>query len=118
MSDVHDQLRIRDDTDGRRYVAEIDGSVVASASYKARASTWIFVHTEVDDGHSGQGIGSAVARFALDDVRAKGGRVVPICPFVAAFIKRHSEYQDLVDHEAWDGIRSRQEARRSATPDR
>jgi predicted GNAT family acetyltransferase len=117
LSDVHEQLRVRDDADWGRYVGEIEGTVVASAFYKVRATTWILIHTEVDEGHSGQGIGSAVARFALDDVRAKGGRVVPICPFVAAFIKRHPEYQDLIDHETWDGIRSRQEAPRSATPD-
>lgn len=117
MSGARDHLQVRDDPDGGRYVGEIDGTVVASSFYKVRATTWIFVHTEVDEGHSGQGIGWAVARFALDDVRDKGGRVVPICPFVAAFIKRHPEYQDLVDHEAWDGIRSRQEARRRAARD-
>jgi len=118
LSDIHDRLRVGDDADEGRYLGHIEGTVVASAFYKVRASTWIFTHTEVDEDHSGQGIGSAVVRYALDDVRAKGGKVVPICPFVAAFIKRHPEYQDLVDHEEWDGIRSRQEARGSATPGR
>jgi predicted GNAT family acetyltransferase len=111
---VRDDLQIRDDRDGGRYVAEIEGTIVASAFYKVRDSTWVFVHTEVDEEHSGEGIGSALAGLALDDVRSQGGRVVPICPFVAAYIRRHPEYQDLVDHEAWDGIRSRHEDRRRA----
>jgi predicted GNAT family acetyltransferase len=114
VSALRANLLIRDDSEEGRYVGELDGSIVASALYKVRDSTWIFFHTEVDEVHSGEGIASALARFALDDVRAQGGRVVPICPFVAAFIRRHPEYQDLVDHEAWDGIRSRQEARRQA----
>lgn len=116
LSDVRDEIRFGDDTGGGRYVGQIDGTVVASAFYKVRDATWIFVHTEVDDGHSGQGIASALVRFALDEVRDKGGRVVPVCPFFAAFIRRHPEYQDLVDNEAWDSIRSRREARRTADP--
>ena len=44
----------------------------------------------------GQGLGARLARFALDDARERGLRVVPLCPFIAAFVKRHPEYQDLV----------------------
>jgi hypothetical protein len=114
VSAIRGDVRVRDDGDGGRYVGEVDGTVVASAFYKLRGTTWIFIHTEVDEDHSGRGVASAVVRFALDDVRDKGGRVVPICPFVAAYIRRHPDYQDLIDHETWDGIRSRQEARRRA----
>jgi predicted GNAT family acetyltransferase len=58
----------------------------------------VLVHTEVPAELSGQGVGSALARGALDRLRAEGGgvRVVPVCEFVAAFIKRHPEYRDLV----------------------
>jgi predicted GNAT family acetyltransferase len=52
--------------------------------------------TEVPEALEGQGIGSALARGALDDVRAQGLQVIPLCPFVAAFIRRHPEYLDLV----------------------
>jgi predicted GNAT family acetyltransferase len=52
----------------------------------------------------GSGVGSALVAGALDDIRSRGLRVVPLCPFVAAFIRRHSEYADLV-------------ARDPATPD-
>lgn len=54
-------------------------------------------HTEVDPAFEGQGVGSQLAKAALDDVRARGLELVPRCPFIAAYIRRHSEdYLDLV----------------------
>ncbi len=47
-------------------------------------------------GHEGQGLGSKLARFALDDTRRQHLKVVPTCPFIAKFIQGHAEYQDLV----------------------
>ena len=56
----------------------------------------MFTHTEVDDRFEGQGVGSALARFALDDVRAEGTRrVVPRCPFIKGWIDKHPDYADL-----------------------
>ena len=54
-------------------------------------------HTEVDEGHEGQGLGAELVRGALDAIRASGRTVIPTCPFTAAFIHRHPEYADLVD---------------------
>ena len=59
----------------------------------------MFTHTEVFDAYEGKGVGSALARGALDDVRARGGRLVALCPFIAAYLERHPEYADLVDHD-------------------
>ena len=57
----------------------------------------IFTHTEVEDRFEGQGVGSALARFALDDVRAAGTRkVLPLCPFIKGWIEKHPDYADLV----------------------
>ena len=53
-------------------------------------------HTEIDPSVGGRGLGSALVRFALDDARARGLTVIPRCPFVAAFIVRHPEYEELV----------------------
>jgi predicted GNAT family acetyltransferase len=53
----------------------------------------------VPEAHEGQGIGSALIRFALSSARERGLRVIPICPFFAAYIKRHPEEQDLLDPE-------------------
>jgi len=51
----------------------------------------------VDTGYSGQGLAGTLVRFALDDVRALGKRVVAICPYVDGFIERNPEYRDLAD---------------------
>jgi hypothetical protein len=97
-------VRFRDDPEQHRYLAEIDGRGVGMAVYQLRAGRHIFVHTEIDPEHEGKGVGSALARFALDDVRAQGGIVVPICPFISSWIERHPEYRTLVDQELLDRI--------------
>jgi uncharacterized protein len=57
-----------------------------------------FVHTEVDEAYNGRGLASGVVGFALADVRAAGKRIIPHCPYVAAWIKRHpGEYDDITD---------------------
>src|SRR5690606_17493780 len=53
-------------------------------------------HTVVETAAEGRGVGSALARTALDAARAEGLRVVPQCPFIAAYIARHPDYADLV----------------------
>jgi len=102
-------MELRHDPENHRYLAEIDGETVGTAVYHLRNGRHIFVHTEVGQGHEGEGVGSDLARYALDDVRAVGGTVVPVCPFIASWVKRHPEYQDLVDQELLDrinGVRS------------
>ena len=80
-----------------RYEAHLDGELAGSAYYELGEGRIVFTHTEVDDAFEGRGVGSALARFALDDVRARGGlRVVPRCPFIKGWIDRHPDYQDLV----------------------
>ncbi len=56
----------------------------------------VLVHTEVAPTEEGQGTGSRLVRDALDDIRARGLRVAPVCPFVAAYLRRHPEQRDLV----------------------
>ena len=70
------------------------------AVYHVRGGRNYFVHTEVDPGHEGEGLGSALAQNALDDVRARGEQIVPLCPFITAWLNRHPDYQDLIDQEA------------------
>jgi uncharacterized protein len=58
-----------------------------------------FVHTEVEPGHEGAGVGSTLVRGALDAQRERGELVVPLCPFVRGYLERHPEYADVVDAE-------------------
>jgi predicted GNAT family acetyltransferase len=93
MSDVV----VTDNPDESRYEAHIDGELAGIAEYHLTKSSIVFTHTEVFDAFEGKGVGSTLARHALDDVRAKGGRdVVPVCPFIHGWIDDHPDYADLV----------------------
>ncbi|GAA4347019.1 GNAT family N-acetyltransferase [Angustibacter luteus] len=94
MGDV--QIEVSDRADRHRYEATVDGEVAGKAFYRRDHTTVTFTHTEVDDAFEGQGVGSTLVRWALDDVRRQGLRVRPLCPFVKAYIERHPEYADLV----------------------
>lgn len=83
----------------QRYEARVDGELAGAAYYQLADDLVAFTHTEVDDAYEGQGVGSALARAALDDVRAEGQRqVVPRCRFIKGWIDRHPDYQELVAH--------------------
>lgn len=89
-------LQIVDNPDAERYELSADASVLGIAAYKLRPGLIAFVHTEVDERVEGHGAGSRLARFALDDARARGLAVLPFCPFINGWIGRHPEYADLV----------------------
>ena len=99
MSEEQGNVRIWDDEENHRYALEVDGTPAGMAVYHLRGGRHFFVHTEVDDEFSGRGLGTRLVKAALDDVREAGGRVVPLCPLFAAYIKRHPEYEELVDRE-------------------
>ena len=74
------------------------GEDVAYAEYRVLQSGILFPHTEVPPAFEGRGIASLLVRTALSWAREKGVKVMPVCPFFAAYIKKHSEWHDLV-HE-------------------
>ncbi len=104
------QVSIRDDVDEHRYVIEVDGQQAGLAVYHLRGGRHFFVHTEVLPEFGGQGLAQRLAEFALDDVRKQGGLVAPICPFFAAYIQRHPEYEDIVDRDIMDRINRLQDS--------
>ena len=80
-----------------RYEVRIDGKLAGFAEDIAMTGLSIFSHTEVFPEYEGQGVGSALARYALDDVRAEANRQIqPLCPFIKTWIDRHPEYKELV----------------------
>lgn len=100
MADV----QIRNNESENRYEVFVDGAQAGFAAYRLTQGTIVFTHTEVDDAFEGQGIGSALARGALDDVRRDGTRrVKPLCPFIASWIENHPDYADLVRGRATTG---------------
>jgi predicted GNAT family acetyltransferase len=89
-------VQVLREPDEHRYAAQVEGATAGMLAYRERPGLIALVHTEVDDRFEGQGVGSALATFALDDARSRGVAVLPFCPFVAGYIRRHAEYADLV----------------------
>ena len=80
-----------------RYEARAGEQLAAFAEYVRAPDTVTFTHTEVRDGFDGHGVASTLIRGALDDVRAQGLAVIPVCPFVRGFLDQHrAEYGGLV----------------------
>lgn len=84
-----------DNEEARRFEINVDGHM-ATANYERAGRQIIFTHTETPAALRGRGIGSLLARSALDEARARGLEVVPLCPFIAGYIRAHPEYLDLV----------------------
>lgn len=86
---------VTDNPAQNRYELVVDG-VTAIVEYQRAGDLVDLTHTEVPQALAGRGVGSALARGTLDLVRTTGLKVRPSCPFIAAFIERHPDYQDLV----------------------
>ena len=91
-----DDIAIHQRKDKNRYELEVGGTLAAFAEFRPGPDHLDFVHTEVLPGHEGQGLGSKLARHALDDTRRQQLLVVASCSFIAKFIQGHAEYQDLL----------------------
>lgn len=89
-------ILVEDNPTRHRFEILVDDGLAGFAAYQQQPGLVVFTHTEVDNRFEGKGIGSALAKGALDQVRAWGERVVARCPFIAAYIERHPEYQDLL----------------------
>jgi predicted GNAT family acetyltransferase/glutaredoxin len=79
-----------------RYELRLDGRLIGVAAYHRRNGRIAFTHTEVDESCEGRGFGSKLASAALEDAERNGLEVVPLCPFIASYIKRHPEYEPLL----------------------
>ena len=86
---------VRNNEAEHRYELEVDGEL-AIAKYRLKSGRISFTHTEVPDALEGRGIGSRLVKAALDDARAQGLEVEPICPFVKHYIVKHPDYADLL----------------------
>lgn len=98
------RIEVFDDPEDHAYVITVDGERAGKAVYHIRGGRYFFVHTEIDPEYEGKRLGSQLVQFALEDVKLKEGSVVPICPFVRGYIKRHPDYDELIDHEILERI--------------
>ena len=86
---------VRDNLARERYELDVDGGV-AFIDYDRKGGVVTLLHTEVPPASQGRGIGSELVRGALELVREQGEKVVPRCPFVAHYVRKHADVQDLL----------------------
>jgi hypothetical protein len=80
----------------RRYEIVFGSHLAGLAAYTSSEGNIVFTHTEIDPSFEGKGLGGRLAKAALDDARHQGKTVTPLCHFIAGYIRRHPEYEDLV----------------------
>lgn len=90
------EVLVRDNPEKHRYEAFVGDVPAGFADYHLQPGIVTVLHTEIDPTFEGQGVGSVFVRGLLDDIRARGAKALPVCPFVLAFLKRHDDYADLV----------------------
>ena len=91
--------RVVDAPERSRFEIFVDGGLAGFAEYRRDEGEIAFTHTEVDPAFEGQGIGSRLARAALDAARGEKLAVLPYCPFIKGWIMKHAEYADLVPED-------------------
>jgi predicted GNAT family acetyltransferase len=89
-------IDVADDPANLRYTVSVDGQPAGFVTYNRHGDVVTLVHTEIYEAFEGHGVGGSLARGTLDDLRKRGLRVNPQCPFMKRFIQRHEEYSDLV----------------------
>jgi predicted GNAT family acetyltransferase len=90
-------ISVEDVPDEERFEARTaDGVLAGFAAYQLASNLIVMTHTEVDPAFEGQGVATALIRGALDDIRERRIPMLPLCPFVVAFLQRHPDYRDLV----------------------
>jgi predicted GNAT family acetyltransferase len=96
MSESNSAVRVVDNPAKRRYEAYVGDELAGFITYRERSGVVVLVHTEVDATFEGQGVGSRLASAVLEETRARGRQIDPVCPFITSYIKRHPEHADLV----------------------
>jgi predicted GNAT family acetyltransferase len=90
------EVVVTDVPEASRYEASVDGRLAGFVEYRLLPDRITFLHTEVDPEFTGGGVGSRLAASVLHDARIRGLGVRPLCPFIAAYIRRHPEHADQV----------------------
>ncbi|MBC9908533.1 GNAT family N-acetyltransferase [Achromobacter xylosoxidans] len=88
-------ISVTHDSSLSRYTATVDG-VLCVLDYQLQDHTMAITHTGVPSQVGGRGIAAALTQYALDDARARGWKVRPLCSYADAYIRRHPEYNDLL----------------------
>jgi uncharacterized protein len=99
------ERRVVDNTGAGRFELRVGDDVAGFAEYQHTGDALAFTHTVVEPQYEGQGIGSALARGALEAAREQGLSVLPHCPFIRGWIQKHPDHVELVPSERWAEFR-------------
>ena len=105
MSEPTGDVLVADNADKDRYEITVGGELAGIAQYVRRGGRRYFVHTEIDPRFEGQGLGSQLASAALGLAKQAGEPIVPLCPFIAGYIDKHPEWEEIVDRALYDAMR-------------
>jgi predicted GNAT family acetyltransferase len=95
MSDSIENVVVENNEAAKRFEARVAGEV-AFIQYRYEKDRIVMVHTDVPPSLGGRGLAGKLAHAALEYARTAGLKVVPLCPYVASYIRKHPEYQSLV----------------------
>lgn len=95
-----EQIRVLDSPERLRYEIWRGETRAGFIAYRAEPGTLVLLHTEIDPAFAGQALGSRLVAGTLEGIRARGLKLVPLCPFVAAYIRRHPGSANLVADDA------------------
>ena len=90
---------VTDDQAQSRYEMRVKGELAGFLTYHRNGQAISLIHTEVEPAFQGHGLATHLARFSLDDARKRGLAVLPFCPYVNSWIKKHPDYADLVPQD-------------------
>lgn len=90
-------VEVVDNAEKHRWEARLGGELAGTLRYGLHRGRVVLVHTEVDPAFEGHGVGSALARAALEAARSRGERVLVSCPFVASYVRRHPEVRESAE---------------------
>src|SRR5262245_42764485 len=89
-------LHVVDNPDAHRYEIWAGGKLAGLATYKVRPGRLVLIHTETEAGFEGHGVAARLVHDMLDDIRSRGLRITPVCPYVRHYLSEHPDYADLV----------------------
>lgn len=89
-------IDVADNAADRRFELTVDGELAGFVVYRHEDGKRVLVHTEVDPAFEGQGLGGKLAAGVLDQLRERGEQIIPVCPFISSYIRKHPEYADVV----------------------
>ena len=97
------EIEVKDNPAKHRFEATVDGQT-AFIDYKLRPGVMKVLHTEVPKELEGRGIAGAMTRYALEHIAAQHLELIPLCPYMRAYLKKHPEYQRLVKDKSGESV--------------